>query len=376
MSPAIGARTLDDTSDMRGIREKLRQPAEDFVRIGHVVSVSGSHAIAMIERSETIEQRAHDPRIEVGGVVRIQVPGSAVVGLISAISAPLPEMDGKKNDIGLIEINLTGEIRIADASRRGVFRRGVSALPSLGDPVAIADKNDLACIFAPPSLNSITIGTLYQDPEIPARLLADELLRKHFIVVGSTGSGKSCALTNILRRLLALRSRGHVVILDVHNEYGAAFGDMVERISLEDFNLPLWMLNFHELCAALTGDDSLPRGRGRDPQRSRPVREKALCRGIGGPCAGAQVAGKRGHDRRYARAVPRIRCDCLYRQRARQARTHAYRHSLSPPQIPPREPGRGPALQVHVRQRGGAGYDDRRARPPVPDFPTMGARSA
>jgi len=256
MSPAMGARTLDDTSDLRGIREKLRQPTEDFVRIGHIVSVSGSHAIAMLERSETIEQRAHDPRIEVGGVVRIQVPGSAVVGLISAISAPLPEMDGKKNDIGLIEINLTGEIRIADATRRGVFRRGVSSLPSLGDPVAVASKTDLACIFAPPSLNSITIGSLYQDPEIPARLLADELLRKHFIVVGSTGSGKSCALTNILRRLLELRSRGHVVILDVHNEYGAAFGNMVERISLEDFNLPLWMLNFHELCAALTGDDS------------------------------------------------------------------------------------------------------------------------
>ena len=256
MSAATGPRTLDDSSNLRGIREKLRQPAENFVRIGHIVSVSGSHAIAMLERSENIEQRTHDPRIEVGGVVRIQVPGSAVVGLISAISAPLPEIDGKKNDIGLIEINLTGEICIADATRRGVFRRGVSALPSLGDPVAIADKNDLACIFAPPSLNSITIGSLYQDPEIPARLLADELLRKHFIVVGSTGSGKSCALTNILRRLLEQRSTGHVVILDVHNEYGAAFGNKVERISLDHFNLPLWMLNFQELCAALTGDDS------------------------------------------------------------------------------------------------------------------------
>ncbi len=253
MSAAANARPWED---LRGVREKVRQPAEDFVRIGHIVSVSGPHAVALLERSSDIEQRKHDPRIQVGGVVRIQVPGTAVVGLISAISAPLPEIDGKKSDIGLIEINLTGEISIADASRRSVFRRGVSALPSLGDPVVMADKHDLACIFAPPSLHSITIGSLYQDPEVPARLLADELLRKHFIVVGSTGSGKSCALTNILRHLLELRSAAHVVILDVHNEYAGAFGNMVERITLDDFNLPLWMLNFHELCVALTGDDT------------------------------------------------------------------------------------------------------------------------
>jgi len=255
MSAAMSPRPLED-SGLRGLREKIRQPAEDFVRVGHIVSVSGSHAIALLERSADIEQRAHDPRIQVGGVVRIQVPGSAVVGLISAISAPLPEIDGKKNDIGLIEINLTGEICIADATRRGVFRRGVSALPTLGDPVVVADKHDLGCIFAPPSLNSIKIGSLYQDPEVPARLQVDELLRKHFIVVGSTGSGKSCALTNILRRLLDLQSTAHVVILDVHNEYAGAFGNMVERITLDDFNLPLWMLNFNELCVALTGDDS------------------------------------------------------------------------------------------------------------------------
>lgn len=233
---------------------QLAQPA-GLVRIGHIVSVAGSHAIAMLERSNSVEQRASDPRIHVGGVVRIQIPGSAVVGLISAISAPLPEIDGKKNDIGLIEINLTGEICITDASRRGVFRRGVSALPSLGDPVVMADQNDLAAIFAPPSQNSIKIGSLYQDPGVPAQLLADELLRKHFIVVGSTGSGKSCALACILQRLLELRETSHVVILDVHNEYAGAFGDLVERITLDDFSLPLWMLNFHELCVALTSDD-------------------------------------------------------------------------------------------------------------------------
>jgi len=228
-------------------------PASDRVRIGHVVSVSGSHAVAVLERSDDALARAKDPRVQVGAVVRIQVPGAAVVGLISAISAPMPEMGGKTYDIGLIEINLTGQITVEGDGP--VFRRGVATLPSLGDPVALSDRDDLACIFAPKARRSIRIGTLYQDSAVPARLMVDELLQKHFIVVGSTGSGKSSALTCILHRLLEVRKTAHVVILDVHNEYSGAFGDLVERITLDDFNLPLWMLNFRELCAALTGDD-------------------------------------------------------------------------------------------------------------------------
>jgi DNA helicase HerA-like ATPase len=236
--------------------EQFPAPAEERVRIGHVVSVSGSHAVAVLERSDDASGRDKDPRIQVGGVVRIQIPGSAVVGLISAISAPMPEMAGKKYDIGLIEINLTGEICVVDEPDKLLFRRGVTCLPSLGDAVLIADRHDLNCIFAPTGTHSIKIGSLYQDSAVPARLLTDDLLRKHFIVVGSTGSGKSCALTCILQRLLEVRKTAHIVILDVHDEYSTAFGDLVERITLDDFNLPLWMLNFNELCVALTSNDS------------------------------------------------------------------------------------------------------------------------
>ena len=52
-----------------------------------------------------------------------------------------------------------------------------------------------------------------------------------------------------------MRDNAHIVILDIHNEYSTAFGDLVERITLQDFNLPLWMLNFQELCVALTSGD-------------------------------------------------------------------------------------------------------------------------
>ena len=237
------------------LRERRGVPAEAPVRIAHVVSVSGSHAVAILERSAEPVLRTKDPRIQIGSVVKILTPGASVIGLVSSVSSPMPDLDGKKEEMGLIEINLAGETRIEDGSRRLSFHRGVASLPSLGDPVYLADKHDLTRIYAPPGVASIKVGTLFQNSDVPARLLTDELLSKHFIVVGSTGSGKSSALSILLQRLLEDTAGAHVVILDIHNEYGAAFGNLVEHITLENFNLPLWMLNFQELVVALCSNE-------------------------------------------------------------------------------------------------------------------------
>ena len=237
------------------MRERRGVPAEAPVRIAHVVSVSGSHAVAILEHSAEPVLRSKDPRIQIGSVVKILTPGASVIGLVSSVSSPMPDLDGKKEEMGLIEINLAGETRIDDGSRRLSFHRGVASLPSLGDPIYLADKHDLTRIYAPPGVASIKVGTLFQNSDVPARLLTDELLSKHFIVVGSTGSGKSSALSILLQRLLEDTAGAHVVILDIHNEYGAAFGNLVEHITLENFNLPLWMLNFQELVVALCSSE-------------------------------------------------------------------------------------------------------------------------
>ena len=111
-------------------------------------------------------------------------------------------------------------------------------------------------VYAPPGVASIKVGSLFQEQR--RRAAADRRsLAKHFIVVGSTGSGKSSALTCILQRPAGRRQGAHVVILDIHNEYSAAFGDLVEQINLENFNLPLWMLNFQEMVVALTSSDGI-----------------------------------------------------------------------------------------------------------------------
>jgi hypothetical protein len=232
-------------------RERRGVPAAAPIRLAHIVSVSGSHAVAMLEHQDAV--KGADSRVQIGALVKIITPVSAVIGIISAISSPMAVAESEQQQ-GLIEVNLMGEV-VLDANKRLTFRRGVSALPSLGDGVLLADKHDLTRVYAPPQAASIKVGSLFQDSSVPARLLIDDLLAKHFLVVGSTGSGKSSAITCVLQRLLAEHSHAHIVILDVHNEYAASFGGLVEPISLDNFSLPFWMLDFPEMTAALVSRD-------------------------------------------------------------------------------------------------------------------------
>jgi DNA helicase HerA-like ATPase len=233
-------------------RERRGTPAAPPIRLAHIVSVSGSHAVAMLERQDAL---ANDARVQIGALIKVVTPTSAAMGVVTAISAPMPAAEGEPQPTGLIEINLAGEV-VPDQNRRLTFRRGISSLPTLGDAVLLADKHDLTRVYAPPQAASIKIGTLFQESSVPARLLIDDLLAKHFLIVGSTGSGKSSAVTCILQRLLAEHTHAHMVILDIHNEYSAAFGGLVEPINLDNFSLPFWMLDFEEMCAALVQRDA------------------------------------------------------------------------------------------------------------------------
>ena len=156
-------------------RERRGLPAAAPIRLAHIVSVSGSHAVAVLERQDGI---ANDARVQIGALIKVVTPTSHAMGVITAISAPMSAAEGEPQNMGLIEINLAGEVA-PDQNKRLTFRRGVSTLPTLGDAVLLADKHDLTRVYAPPQAASIKIGTLFQESTVPARLMVDDLLAKH-----------------------------------------------------------------------------------------------------------------------------------------------------------------------------------------------------
>ena len=157
----------------------------------------------------------------------------------------------------------TGMYRSDDAgatwrkvSNANPFQRGVSVFPSIEAPVFLASPEDLAQVYAPRGTASVPVGTVYQASSVPAYLRIDDLMGKHFSIVGTTGSGKSCAVATILRAVIDHNPNAHVMLLDPHNEYARAFPDRAVVLSPDDgLRLPYWLFNFEELAEIVLGNE-------------------------------------------------------------------------------------------------------------------------
>ncbi len=221
----------------------------------HVVSVEGGQALAAFDAASRLSGPSPDDRIEIGSIVTITTPGSQIIGVVTGLSVPMGSYELGEDAMRLLELDLVGEIIPGDGAGERIFKRGVGGLPALGDAITRAAHQDLELIYSPRRRPCVTIGTLYQDAEIPASIMIDELLGKHFAVVGTTGSGKSCGVAAILHAIIGDYPEARIVVLDVHNEYSAAFRGQAELISPANLQLPFWLLSFDELASVFTTFD-------------------------------------------------------------------------------------------------------------------------
>ncbi|MBX3515669.1 MAG: ATP-binding protein [Rhodospirillales bacterium] len=225
--------------------------------VGRVASVTGSQIIVHVKPDPEDSQTPGASAVVKGTLVKIRRQSTWVFGLVTAISIPLPSHEQTPDEQRFAEVLLLGEADVgAGPATAGGFERGVSFFPSVGAQVYIATADDLALVYAKRSPSSVRIGTIHQDRSIPAYVSPDRLLGKHFAVLGTTGTGKSCAVALVLRRLLETHANAHILVLDPHNEYASAFSDYGEIIDASSFELPYWLFTFEELCAAILGDVS------------------------------------------------------------------------------------------------------------------------
>jgi uncharacterized protein len=211
---------------------------------GHVISVAGSEVWGLLE-----PRAAQDAGI--GRVVRLEGTHGRTFGVITSM-----KRDGRRraaDDRRFVEIRLFGEILNGG---EGVFQRGVSSYPALDSPIHAASADELSTMYARPDAATVRLGTLNQAPDIDAFALTDNLLGKHFAVLGTTGAGKSCAVTLILHAILDAHPAGHIVMIDPHNEYGRAFNGRAELRNPANLKLPYWLLTFEEIAQVLVSRDS------------------------------------------------------------------------------------------------------------------------
>ncbi len=230
--------------------EKLRAAAlRRKLRIGEVVSVNGSHALVMLDEDRPDLDRVHRPQL--GAILSVDTGTCIVLGLVSAMSVPAPSLDSAGKDLRIIELELIGEFTKPTAKTPARFRRGVSTYPTLHDEVQLAAREELAALFAANGSASVRIGVVKQDVAIPATVSVNDLFSRHCAILGTTGSGKSCAITLMLQSVLQRYHNGHIVILDPHNEYSHCFGQDAVVFDTTSLTLPYWMLTFEELVEIL-----------------------------------------------------------------------------------------------------------------------------
>jgi DNA helicase HerA-like ATPase len=218
-------------------------------RVGRVVSTAGSQIIILLDGEPGI------PAVEMGCLVSVRSPHATVYGIVEGLSTPMPLQPVDGRELKVAEIGLLGEVPDAPYGGSRGFRRGVSQLPSLDAVVHQASDADTAVVYALDDRSSVSVGTIHQNHSVLARVSVDDMLGKHFAMLGTTGTGKSCALTLVLKRILAQNPNGHILLLDPHGEYGRAFGPQAEQLTVNTFRLPYWLCNFEELTEILFGHE-------------------------------------------------------------------------------------------------------------------------
>src|SRR5579863_1679223 len=169
--------------------------------IGRVVSVAGSQIICLLAADGASDGPVAVCPLEVGMLVTIPTTRSKAFGLARGVSTPLPSNSGQDEEISVAEIELVGEV-LCGPEHSDRFQRGISVFPTLGNPIFPATQDDLRLVHALHGIAAAEIGSIYHDKSLSAHVKIDDLLAKHFAVLGTTGTGKSCAVTVILKAIL------------------------------------------------------------------------------------------------------------------------------------------------------------------------------
>jgi len=228
--------------------EQATPPQSAREPLGRVIAVSGSQARVGL----TGNRSAGEMRATVGKFLGIRNGRSLLIGMVTEVTALAP---GAAKEVGyhsVAQLDLMGEIK-EGPSGSPRFARGVSDYPSIGDAVDLISSRALRLVYDLHGSDTINIGQLNLDSSIGAYVHVDEMVSKHFAVLGTTGVGKSSGVILILQQILEKRPNLRIFLVDAHNEYSRCFGEQAQIINPGNLRLPFWLFNFEEIVDVFFG---------------------------------------------------------------------------------------------------------------------------
>lgn len=278
-------------------------------KVGTVIYVDTNQVIVEVDDSEKISL------INVGSIVAIQTTKrhEFIIGTIDKIRRKINEFtqlditedefseDSEYEEdicasLDTIKVSLIGTYKSVDGDHENYFKRGIDTFPQINHFCYLINGENLK-LFMNNICGGLTIskhleiGMFAIDDEAVAILDGNKFFQRHASILGSTGSGKSWCVANLIEEASKLINP-NIIVFDIHGEYKslcetdkkcaeyykiAGPGDL-EIDNEKNIFLPYWVLNRDEMLSMILdrSDNNAPNQASRFTFHVRELKDETL----------------------------------------------------------------------------------------------------
>ena len=281
-------------------------------KLGKVANVDTSRVLIAVENAALL------PRAAVGSLVAIhgRTAQEFLIGMTERVTRQLREQTAQPDPMApttltlevvpddSLRVVLVGTYRTIEGTVRNRFKRGADSFPQIDRDCFLIEGGNLQRFMGLlgkdlSESQRLELGHFSIDESAKAIANGDHFFQRHAAILGSTGSGKSCAVSLILERASA-RKYANIIVFDMHGEYAslakstngrdgtvvssiaAAFkiagpGDLAEPPENVLF-LPYWILNREEMLSMILdrSDQNAPNQASRFTTHVRELKDETL----------------------------------------------------------------------------------------------------
>jgi uncharacterized protein len=281
-------------------------------KLGKVVSVDTSRVLIAVENAALL------PRASVGSLIAIQgtTAQEFLIGMTERVTRQLREQTAHPDPMAptTLEVEvvpddalravLLGTYRTIEGTVRNRFKRGADSFPQIDRDCFLIEGGNLQRFMGLlgkdlDEKQRLELGHFVIDRSAAAIANGDRFFQRHAAILGSTGSGKSCAVSLILERAHA-RKHANIIVFDMHGEYASLANPPVREDGTEPIPiaamfkiagpgdldkppentlfLPYWLLNREEMLSMILdrSDQNAPNQAARFTTHVREFKDKTL----------------------------------------------------------------------------------------------------
>lgn len=226
--------------------------------IGNVQDVDTKKVVVKVQKEEYLNKLKINDLVILSG----NNADEKLIGIVTKVSKKSIDTDNTELDeddmiqysYNFCSVTLVGTFysKISPI-KNNVFKRAVNTYPEINSPVFLADGSALFMIMnslvsGQSNKKSLKIGKYASNQSVEAILDGNKFFQRHAAIVGSTGSGKSFSVANILEKADKL-DYSNLIIFDLHGEYNElSYAKQIKISDTKDgLQIPLWFFNYEEI---------------------------------------------------------------------------------------------------------------------------------